>query len=173
MNPFVYAKSMTAEDTFSCSGLNGGSIKSLADKPRQPKCNFRGTAINHRARRDVNLKLLPEWLSTGNSGSFPNSKDLVRLNILDESTAPLGQRISRRSARWRFPQPEVDPQIVLRQIARSRLDLPDQNLPVNEKLQPRANAVSIAFGPDGADQNGVGAISSVVLEARPPFRRHW
>src|SRR5262249_7123356 len=64
----------------------------------------------------------------------------------------------------RVSQPEVDPEIVLRQITRSRFHIADENLSADGKLQPCANPVTIASGPDGSDENGVAAISSLVAK---------
>ena len=64
----------------------------------------------------------------------------------------------------RRAQSEVDSKIVLRQIARSGLNVPDENLPADEKFQAGANAVTIALRPDGTNNNGVGAIAPVIAE---------
>jgi len=64
----------------------------------------------------------------------------------------------------RAGQSEVNPQIILPLIAGSCLDVAHQNLSAHGELQLRSYAVSVALGSDGADQESVVAIATVVAQ---------
>ena len=78
--------------------------------------------------------LFHKRLSTCDARPFPNREDLIRFDTLDRVDGTAGPANFQAIGLRRVSQSEVDPNVVLRQIARARFDIPHKNLPRDGKL---------------------------------------